>query len=86
MSDEQTTTVCPWPAKVRYETDSAAAAHRRGMVRGGAKRESLTIYRCPSGEHWHLGNSSRFAKVDERIPGRQYARRPADARRGRGRR
>lgn len=54
---------CPHPDKVRYFTKHDALVAWRGHRKadqlkgrsGRRRRGTISIYRCPSGDHWHLG-------------------------------
>lgn len=47
--------------KRRYLSKAQAAAVLHRQVAAGGALERLHVYRCPFGQHWHIGHPMRRA-------------------------
>lgn len=52
--------VCPWPWKDRFASRQEAA-HKYARLPRWRRVQGLRPYRCPAGDHWHLGRAFRRA-------------------------
>lgn len=45
--------------KRRHDTKADALAHRAALIRGGASRLLMVVYRCRFCRGWHVGHRAR---------------------------
>ena len=49
---------CEWSNKIAYSTYSHAANDAKALNRKKRNTGHLSPYRCPHGNHWHVGKAS----------------------------